>query len=124
VTLTAEGVRFFEQLTVGRDPDAFIFLNRHGRPWAIDGHVRVFAEAVARAGIPTETVAYNLRHAHIAHCIVHGMPADLVARNCGTSLEQIAKHYSKWSSQARQQALEAAAPRLGIIDSNVIALRA
>jgi len=123
VTLTDAGVAFFTELTAGRGPDEFIFRNERGDQWAKDGHVRLFKEAVRRAKLPEEAVAYNLRHGYISHCIMNGMPVDLVARNCGTSAAMVEKFYSKWFDLKRQAAIEAAAPKLGFASGKVTALK-
>lgn len=124
ITLTQDGVDLFTQLTAGRAPDDFIFKNDRGQPWALDGHVRPFKEAVRRAGLPDEAVAYNLRHAYISHCIMNGAAVDLIARNCGTSIAMVEKFYTKWFARKRQAMIEAAAPKFRIVGGNVATLRA
>jgi hypothetical protein len=51
--------------------------------------------------LPDETVMYSIRHYHISKAITAGLPLQIVAENCGTSVKMIEKHYGKFTSDER-----------------------
>lgn len=53
-----------------------------------------WAEAVKRAGVPSGTVMYALRHSSIVRGLMKNLPVRLVAALHDTSIEMIEKHYA------------------------------
>ncbi len=123
VVLTTEGVRFLERITAGRKPDDLLFVRDDGSPWAKDDHHRPMAAAVDDAELDPDTVFYSLRHTYASQALMAGMNVQLLAENLGTSVTMIERHYGKFTKLARRQMIEAAAPKLGLEDGNVVALR-
>ncbi|MFM2044716.1 MAG: hypothetical protein RLY86_3292 [Pseudomonadota bacterium] len=120
VYLTAEGLAFFASLTAGREADALIFSRDDGSPWGKDDHILPMREAAAVAKLPGDTVFYSLRHTYASQSLMAGMGPQLLAENMGTSVRMIELHYGKFTSAARRQMIEAAAPKLGLTVGNVV----
>ncbi|PHS70128.1 MAG: hypothetical protein COB22_08370 [Cycloclasticus sp.] len=53
--------------------------------------------------LPAETIMYSLRHYHISKALLAGLPLQLVAENCGTSVKMIEKHYGKFTPNDRRE---------------------
>lgn len=123
VVLTSEGVRFLEGITAGRRPDEVLFVRDDGTSWAKDDHHRPMAAAVGAAKLDPDTVFYSLRHTYASQALMAGMNVQLLAENLGTSVTMIERHYGKFTKLARRQMIEAAAPKLGLDESNVVKLR-
>jgi hypothetical protein len=81
---------------------------------------------VDKAKLPIGASMYALRHTHISHAIVAGMPLTLIATNCGTSVRMIEQHYAHIIASTRQKLIEAHSFKLGaaLPDNNVEPLRA
>ncbi|WP_374607249.1 tyrosine-type recombinase/integrase [Thermomonas sp.] len=82
-----------DKMAKGKLPMAYLFTQADGSPWDSRtwyDHVRA---AVEKAGLPRETVLYNLRHSWITDAIIGGMDLLTVAKLTGTSLAMIEKHY-------------------------------
>ena len=56
-------------------------------------------------GLPSETVFYSLRHYFISKALKSGMPVQVVAENCGTSIRMIEAHYGKFMKSDRRAML-------------------
>ncbi|MBS0218033.1 MAG: tyrosine-type recombinase/integrase [Proteobacteria bacterium] len=82
----------FERLAKGKLPKAHMFTDG-GTPWTAQAWAPRVKAAVAIAKLPSETVAYALRHSWITDAIVGGMDVVTVAKLTGTSLEMINKTY-------------------------------
>lgn len=81
-----------DRLAAGKQPDAHLFTNA-GEPWTPLAWAPLVKAAAAKAGLPSETVAYTLRHSWITDAIMGGMDLLTVARLTGTSLAMIQSHY-------------------------------
>jgi len=82
-----------DRLSAGKHQDAHLFLQDGGEPWTSRAWFDAVRAAVRKAGLPQETVLYNLRHSWITDAIVAGMDLLTVAKLVGTSLAMIEKHY-------------------------------
>ena len=82
----------FDRLAKGKLPKAPMFTNG-GAEWTAQAWAPLVKAAAATAELPTETVAYALRHSWITDAIVGGMDVVTVAKLTGTSLEMINKTY-------------------------------
>ncbi|WP_207479596.1 tyrosine-type recombinase/integrase [Arenibaculum pallidiluteum] len=118
VVLTAEGIKFFQEIVAGRHPDEWLFTREGGGQWGDKDHYRPMCDAVAAAELPDETVAYSLRHTYASQSIMAGMQAQLLAENMGTSVRMLELNYAKFFATARRQMIEAAAPKLDLDDSS------
>lgn len=82
----------FDRLAKAKLPNAHLFTNA-GEPWTSLAWAPLVKAAAAKAELPTDTVAYTLRHSWITDAILAGMDLLTVARLTGTSLAMIEKHY-------------------------------
>lgn len=82
----------FDRLAEGKKPGDLMFTNG-GAPWTPQAWAPLVKRAAAKADLPEEIVAYNLRHSWITDAIMGGMDLLTVARLTGTSLEMISKTY-------------------------------
>lgn len=75
--------------------DGTIFTTGSGRPWRQDYYgTRMFAKAVARAGIPAGTTSHDLRHAFVSTLLDAGMPLPQVAELVGDTLATVVEVYA------------------------------
>jgi len=75
-----------------------------GVQWYREKVGHLMRRVAADAELPSETVFYSLRHTHISRCLVRGIPAQLVAENCGTSVRMIERNYGKFHNVTRRAA--------------------
>lgn len=92
--LTAEGVALFERLTVGREPDAFIFTRADGRAWAQKDAIRPMR--AAREAAKLEDVSFKTTRATYGKLLLLATKdLELVAKALGHSDSRITrKHYA------------------------------
>lgn len=81
-----------DRLAKGKLPAARMFTNG-GEPWTPQAWAPLVKAAAAKTNLPTDTVAYTLRHCWITDSIIGGMDPVTVARLTGTSLEMISQNY-------------------------------
>lgn len=111
VILNDEAVEFFAKLADGRAADAPLFAldgERWG-PWQQQRRIKV---ALAASGLSTDAVFYAFRHSHISRALENGAEISLVAKNCGTSVGQIEKHYAKLLANRAREMIRNAMPKL------------
>jgi integrase len=109
VTLSPEGVKFFEERTHDRLPGAALLTEDGVTPWrrhmwcrcmraAIAAHNK---EARSNARIPTGASAYSFRHARIRELLqLHAVDPLTVAAQMGTSVAMIEKAYLRFIPSA------------------------
>jgi len=102
VYLSDEAVTFFKELTKLKTPEAYILIKDDGTQWGESHQSRPVREAVRKTKLPSETVFYSLRHYHISKALLAGIPAQVVAENCGTSIRMLEKHYGKFMAADRR----------------------
>ncbi len=112
VTLTLEAVQFFKRISKDRPARAVLLMRDDGERWGKSEQHRPFKRAAKAARLPRSASFYALRHSHISRAIEAGMPLNLLAENCGTSLSMIQKNYAKVLASSRQQFFERTSPRL------------
>lgn len=124
VYLSNEGVKFFEHLTAGRDPDDFLLVKNDGSRWGKNHHVKPWKAAAKKAKLPAGATPYSLRHSYISMALLGGANIKVVADSCGTSVRMIETHYGKFLGEHRRQAIDKALPRFGFkSDSKVVPLK-
>jgi len=119
VFLTREGVRFFTEITAGKEPGALLLPAEGGEAWTKNLHQRPMQEAVRKAKLPKGATLYSLRHTAASRALASGMNMQLLAENMGTSVRMIEKHYGQFSDEGRRKLIEAGALKLGPKRSNV-----
>ncbi|OGA59955.1 MAG: hypothetical protein A3G81_25960 [Betaproteobacteria bacterium RIFCSPLOWO2_12_FULL_65_14] len=115
VTLTAEAVQFFRRLTKDRPANAVLLQRKDGDRWGKSEQHRPFKRAAAAAELPATASYYSLRHSYISRAIEAGMPLNLLAENCGTSLSMIQRNYAKVLAATRLSLVQKTAPRLRVV---------
>lgn len=122
VTLTKEAVRFFEEISAGKEPDALLLPKDDGTAWGKNHHIRPMKEAVKKAKLPKETTLYALRHTAASQAILNGINLKLLAENMGTSIRMLEVHYGKFIAASRRDLIEAAGFKLGLPPGKVVRL--
>lgn len=100
--LTDDAVSFFKKMRRYKLPEARLLLKDDGTRWGESHQSRPIRSAVRAARLPQETVFYSLRHYHISKALLAGIPAQMVAENCGTSIRMLEKHYGKFMAADRR----------------------
>ena len=121
VPLSDAAVDFFKQMSKDKLPSAYLFMNGPDRweryMWsrAIDAAVdaankKADEEKKPAERLPADTCAYTMRHCAITDWLKAGISIGRVAKDAGTSVEMIQKHYAKYLDDADVRAkLEAVA---------------
>jgi integrase len=100
--LSDEALAWFKQQAKAKLPKALLLPKDDGTEWGKSHQARPMKAAVKAAKLPRDTVFYSLRHYHISKALLAGVPAQVVAENCGTSIRMIEKHYGKFMAQDRR----------------------
>lgn len=98
VPLTKAADVLIRQLVAGAEPTRFLLMRSNGLPWRgstgdLSKKIKV---AVAKAKLPADVCAYDLRHTWISTALERGAPTALVAQRAGTSIAMIEKNYAKF----------------------------
>lgn len=112
IVLQKSAVEFFSRLLSGRLQEAFLFIRADGNRWKRSDQTRPVKDALKAAGLPLEGSIYALRHTYISKAIEGGVPLNIIADNCGTSVRMIEKTYAKVLAERRRHFIEAGAPVL------------
>ena len=112
VILQSSAINFFKSITKERSAAEYIFIKNDGTRWKRSDQTRPFKEALKAAGLPPEGNLYALRHTYVSMAIEGGMPLNVIAENCGTSVRMIEKTYSKILAENRRDFIEKGAPKL------------
>lgn len=94
--LSTDGFEFFENQVKDKLPEAPLLPSPDGKHWQRTEHTRYMQKAVRVAKLPRETVFYSMRHYHISKAVSAGISLLAIAKNCGTSVRMIEKHYAKF----------------------------
>jgi site-specific recombinase XerD len=101
IILQQSAVEFFKELTDGRKPDDVLFVSDQKGP---------VKKALANAGLSGSI--YAMRHSYISASIEGGVPLNLIAENCGTSVLMIEKTYSHILGEKARAFIETGAPSM------------
>ena len=112
IILQTSAAGFFGRLTEGRGPDEFLFVRSDGRRWKKSDQTRPVKDALKRAGLGPDGSIYALRHTYVSRAIEGGVPLNVIADNCGTSVRMIEKTYAKILAEKRRDFIERGAPSL------------
>jgi integrase len=72
--------------------------------------------ALKKARLPADGSLYALRHTYVSRAIEGGVPLNIIADNCGTSVRMIEKTYAKILAENRRDFIERGAPSLATWD--------
>jgi integrase len=100
-------VQALQAAAKGRANDDLLLV-RDGKPWLSRDLMKPFAAAAVRAGLPSSTTSYCMRHSSIVRMILRGLPIGLISRLHDTSAQQIEAHYGKYITDISDQMTRAA----------------
>ena len=112
VILQPEAVTFFARVASGRAKEEPLLARADGGAWGASHQVRPMKRALVGAGLDPCGTFYALRHSYISRAIEAGMPLNVVAENCGTSVRMIETTYAKVLAGKRREFIARGAPRL------------
>ncbi len=103
VFLSCEAVKHFKSIAKGKTPKAHLITKDDGTPWTKTQQYRAIKDLIKVAKLPSGTVPYTLRHTYISKAIRKGVPLQILAENCGTSIRMIETNYAKFLSEYRRE---------------------
>lgn len=89
-----------------------MFIREDKTRWKRSDQTRPIKMALEKAKLPLNGSIYALRHTYISSAIEGGVPLNIIAENCGTSVRMIEKTYAKILAENRRQFIERGAPVL------------
>ena len=120
IVLTDEGIELFQGLAVGRKGCDLLL----GREWRDTAQVSRMALACERGKIDPRITFHGLRHTWASLSVMGEMPLVVVAKNLGhVSTRMVEKHYGHLAPSYIADAIRQHAPRFGMVESNVKAIR-
>lgn len=114
IPLTDEMVGHFKDCSKGKLPKAWLVSRADGGQWDRFAWRDEVKLAAARAGLPTATVLYTVRHSVITDLVTGGLDIFTVAKLAGTSVAMIEKHYGHLQNEHARRALEKLAQASGL----------
>ena len=112
VILQSSAASFLSSIATGRSSDNFLFVRSNGTRWKRSAQTRPIKEALKAAGLSPDGNLYALRHTYVSIAIEGGVPLNVIAENCGTSVRMIEKTYAKILAENRRDFIEKGAPKL------------
>jgi integrase len=112
IVLQSSASEFFTKLTKDRERDNYIFVREDASRWKRSDQTRPIKEALDKGGLPEEGSIYALRHTYISQAIEGGVPLNIIADNCGTSVRMIEKTYEKILAEKRREFIQIGAPSI------------
>lgn len=112
VVLQSSAVAFLVKQSGARAGSEFLFTQENGGRWKPSDQTRPIKAAMAAAGLPEDGSLYALRHSYVSRAIEGGVPLNIIAENCGTSVRMIEKTYSKILAEKRREFIERGAPAI------------
>jgi site-specific recombinase XerD len=112
IKLHEPAVKFFARLVNGKSANDYLFTMENGSRWKPSDQTRKFKAALEKARLPDDGSMYALRHSYISTSIEGGIPLNLIAENCGTSVRMIEQKYSHVLVEKKRAFFEAGAPSL------------
>lgn len=109
IPLSSEAVKLFKSEAKDKTPAAPLIAYSDGSAWSRFRWRDPIKEAAAAAGLPSETVAYTLRHCVITDLVVGGLDLLTTAKIAGTSVAMIDKTYGHLRNAHASAALDALA---------------
>lgn len=111
--LSAAGLAFFINMAQDKLPAAPLLLSPRGAHWQRNEQWQPMRNAARAARLPQDAVFYSLRHFHISKAVKAGVSLLAVARNTGTSVAMIEKHYGKFTPDDMRRLMDLVEVGLG-----------
>jgi integrase len=115
IILQTSAAEFFKGLVTSRSPEDFLLMRTDGSRWKRSDQTRPIKDALKKAGLPPDGSLYALRHTYVSHAIEGGVPLNVIADNCGTSVRMIEKTYAKLLAEKRRDFIERGTPSIAKI---------
>jgi integrase len=116
IELTAEGLKFSQEITAGRASGEFLF-HREGAAWGKSHQQRPLAEACRVAKVSPAASFHTLQHTYASLMVMDSVPLMVVARNLGhTDTRMVESITGILRTSYVREAIRAAEP-LGIGDA-------
>jgi len=116
VILNAEGKKFFDTISAGREASEMLLVRNNGRPWSKSHVARPMRVACANARIKPPISVHGLRHTYASLAVMNGTELFVLARNLGhRDVRMIEKHYGHLSDSYLTAAIRENVPALGIV---------
>lgn len=112
IVLQKSAFDFLRRLAHGKEADEPLFVRENGCPWKRSDQIRPIKKSLKTAGLSPQGTLYALRHTYISSAIEGGVPLNVVAKNCGTSIRMIEKTYAKLLTEKTRIFIENGAPKL------------
>ena len=112
IILQSSAISFFDAITSERISEEFIFVRSDGSRWKRSDQTRPIKDALRKAGLSIDGSLYALRHTYVSIAIEGGIPLNVIAENCGTSVRMIEKTYAKILAENRRDFIERGAPAI------------
>ncbi len=121
--LNADGRRFFEQQTIGKAGDAWLFQCdvRHGDgeivgsvQWKASMQRRRMQAASKKAKVKPRVRFHELKHTYCSLALTAGMSMFKLSKATGTSMTTLEKHYGHLADEELKQAVEDNIPSFGV----------
>jgi integrase len=112
IILQTSAADFLKRIAARRAPDEFLFVQSNGNRWKRSDQTRPLKPALKKASLPLDGSLYALRHTYVSRAIEGGVPLNIIAENCGTSVRMIEKTYAKILAEKRRDFIERGAPSL------------
>jgi integrase len=114
VVLTADGMAFFNSITVGRA--GLIFVRGDGQPWGRTAQQFPLRRACAAARLEPPITMHGLRHTWASLAAMNGVPLPVIAANLGHASSVITeRHYTHLAPTYLADTIRAGAPRFGAV---------
>ena len=120
IVLADEGAALFSAQAAGRPATAPLLPKEDGGEWKSAHQARPMKAACKGARIEPEANFHALRHTYASHSIMNGAPLLVVAKNLGhTDTRMVEKHYGHLAPSYIADAIRAAVPRFGSVETNI-----
>jgi integrase len=95
IPLNDQGIKFFDQLIIGKKSHEFIFIRTNGSQWKKNYQIRPLIAACEIAEIKPAITFHDLRHTYASALAMRGVPLQVIAAVLGHSDTRIThKHYA------------------------------
>jgi integrase len=120
VVLTEEGVAFFAELCAGRRSGETLLSQPNGEAWGPSNQTAPLKKACHRSGIVPAINFHSLRHTYASLSVMNAAPLHVIAKNLGhVDTRMVERHYGHLAPSYVADEIRKAAPRFGLVRSNV-----
>jgi integrase len=115
VTLSDEGIEFFNRSSLGKKNSDLLFTRSDGSAWGTSYQQRPFREALKNSGITKDVNFHSLRHTHASLLAMNGVELPIIARQLGHSdTRMVEQHYAHLSPSYVSGRIKEGLPKFGL----------